>query len=351
MLLKIKRWRSEFQMKRLLYIAGILVLTVVTFAQELTVSQAVKEAGLEELAVTYNKVKIEKALGDFQYSSYNESELQEIALLVDLGFIEKEDTDEKLDEKLDYMISLFMDQPKNYLGNVSDKSIYEKLYTAWNNSVLYTDEDLVKELEKGLKKGTYTGYNIKRSENNANFDKELALTYGHSDISHAIQLVALLKTEGIEARVQLEPKTSSYTYMKDWGQPREKTANYYVDQSDDNHWIAYAKEYDLKFEFKNIDERNRFNTVIDEYAKKDAADQVGLIVSSWWQPLYHSEEELEGYSLLMDNTKVIDGYEVHIFSLEKASKKIVKSLGKKEATTKKIWVNQAFYNYMLGDYK
>lgn len=333
-------------MKKLRILIGIMAFSLVVNASEgMGISQAVKEAGLEELAATYSKDKVKTSLEDFKTRGYTFEELQEIALLKDLGFIEGNKLDKS--EDMSYVVEMFQDQPKNYLGNVSDRSIYEKVLTAWNESELYRDENLIKDLVEGLKKGTYTGYNIKMKEDRPNFDRDLTITYGHSDINHAIQLIALMRTEGLEARVQLEPKTSSYLYMKDWGTP-QKREGYFVDQSDDV-WVAYAKEYDLSFEFENTADRDRFDAMVNEYAKKDTADEEGLIVASWWQPLYHSELPLEGYKKLVDNISDRGEYEIHIFSLEEKSPAILASLG----TDKKreFYVNPAFYNYMLGGYK
>lgn len=332
-------------MKKFNIILGLLLIATMSLAEEIGISEAIKKAGLEELAATYSKDKIERSLGEVDYKSNSLEELQEMALLVDLDFIDADKIGETQD--LSYMVSVFEDQPKNYLGNVSDKSIYEKVLTSWNNATMYRDEKLIEDLVKELKKGTYTGYNIKRKDDSSNFDKELTITYGHSNIAHAIQLIALMKTENLEARVQLEPKTSSYLYMKDWGTPG-KREGYFVDTSDDI-WVAYAKEYDMSFEFDSIEARDRFDSIINEYAKKDSTDEQGLIVASWWQPLYHSRLPLDGYKKLIDNISDRGEYEIHIFSLEDKSPAIMKSLDTE--IKREIFVNPAFYNYMLGGYK
>ena len=62
-------------------------------------------------------------------------------------------------------------------------------------------------------------YNIKIKSTYANFNPELSLSYGHNGIKHANQLIALMKSEGLDAKVQIEPKTSAYLHMPDWGEP------------------------------------------------------------------------------------------------------------------------------------
>ncbi|MCG3084633.1 hypothetical protein LD028_09250, partial [Anoxybacillus sp. LAT27] len=83
--------------------------------------------------------------------------------------------------------------------------IVGKLVQAWNESQIIRAEELQKVVDEGLKQNLITGYNLKDTRFDPHFDPERTITYGHSDIVHAIQLIGLLRSEGIQAKVQLEP--------------------------------------------------------------------------------------------------------------------------------------------------
>jgi len=95
----------------------------------------------------------------------------------------------------------------------------------------------------------------------------LSITYGHSDFKHALQLVGLLRSEKIKAKIQFEPKTSAFIYLKEWGEPGESDL-YEVVEIENGNYIEYAKEYDLAFEFASAADKNRFDKIILSYARK-----------------------------------------------------------------------------------
>ncbi|BFT70926.1 hypothetical protein [Paenibacillus sp. P36] len=205
-----------------------------------------------------------------------------------------------------------------------------------------------------MKKNLITGYNLKDSRFDANFDPKQSLTYGHSDIKHAIQLIGLLRSENIQAKVQLEPKTSAFIYLKEWGEPTQ-TEDYQVVQIENGNFIAYAKEYDIEFEFDSAEQKNKFQQIILQYAKKNSNDQTGLIYSSWWQPLYYSLSELKDYKVIANNKVSKGHYYAQSFSLSDKSEEVVAGLKKinpgLNVDSYKFWVDEPFYNYLLGDFK
>jgi hypothetical protein len=167
-------------------------------------------------------------------------------------------------------------------------------------------------------------------------------------------LIGLLRSEGLEADVLLEPKTSAFLYLDEWGEPSE-SPEFVVEPMEDGNGIAYAKEYDLVFEFDDLADRDRFDEVIKQYAKKNEADQRGLIISSWWQPLYSSRTAMDGYFAVKNN--VVSGAQFYIqsFSLEEASDAVAAAFQtaypNAEVTVHDLWVNEAFHNYLLGEAK
>ena len=144
---------------------------------------------------------------------------------------------------------------RNYLGNSNDENIDAKLQHAWDSFILYDDEVLSNIGRKMVENQVTTGYNLKNSYFNANFLPELTLQYGHSDIKHAHQLIALLNSENIRAKVQLEPKVSIYEYLLEWGPIPESTPTYEVKKFSDDLYLVYAVEYDLQLEFETKEEK------------------------------------------------------------------------------------------------
>ncbi|MDQ0916992.1 S-layer homology domain-containing protein [Paenibacillus sp. V4I5] len=325
---------------------------------------ALKAAGLKELAYTYPKEKIKAALAKvhIDYDQNNQLTLQaaqELAAAIDTGLVSSDfEADaaagESFANELLGKILTFQGQYKHYIGTTSDDDIFRKINDAWRTEDLISSTDLRAVFDEALKKNLVTGYNLKDSRFDANFDSLLSLTYGHSDITHAIQLIGLLRSENIQAKVQLEPKTSAFIYLKEWGEPTQSD-DYQVVQIENGNFIAYAKEYDIEFEFDNAEQKNKFQQVIFQYAKKNSKDETGLIYSSWWQPLYYSLTDVKDYKVIANNKISKGHYYAQSFSLSDKSDDVVTGLKKINASltvdSYKFWVDEPFYNYLLGDFK
>jgi len=337
-----------------------------TNSEALTI--AVKAAGMKELAYTYPNTKVESALlkTGISYNPLKDTKLQsfqEYAAAADFGLLpagwyktfkpESPITGNDASYLLGKVLE-FQGKYKNYLGYVFDEDIYSKVYNAWNTQSLIEAGQLRGIVDQVLKAGAVTGYNLKDARFSSNFDKDLAITYGHSDIKHAIQLIALLRSEGLNAKVQLEPKTSAYIYLKEWGEPVE-SSDFKVLQIENGNFIAYSKEYDISFEFDNKNQKDSFQKIILKYAKKNQDSMVGLLAGSWWQPLYYSDTEIGDYLTITNNYIRKDNYIAQSFSLNDKSAGVVQGFKKAdpklEVLTYKFWVNEAFYNYLLGGYK
>lgn len=311
---------------------------------------AVKDLKMEELADTYSQEKVKNSLKGYKKVREDQQELAAKAVLVDLGAITVEDLNsgKNLDKQLGEFVTDYINTRENYIGNVSDKNIIERLNNRWNRGEIITDSSLAPVLNKALKKGLTTGYNIKDRKEYSNFDESLTVSYGHSDMIHASQIIGLLKSEGIDAKVNLELKTSAFIYLPEWGE-----SSYVTTTMPDGTIIAHPLEYDLKLQFENQKDKERFFTLIDKYAKKDEENQKGLLYESWWQPFIQTEK-VEGYEMLIDNIASDSKYDAHILTLPEKSKALVEELAKNKnikIKTKEVWVNPAFYRFMLGEYK
>ncbi|HIW33450.1 MAG TPA: hypothetical protein IAA29_11760 [Candidatus Paenibacillus intestinavium] len=327
---------------------------------------AVRASGLQELALTYTTEKTNAALNKIGSDStkWAPHVAQELAVAIDNALVpeqylkelsQKTGASAELINSLLGQIVTFNGQYKQYLGNSQDAGIVAELIAAYNSSDIIQVNDLQAIVDTALEKDIITGYNFKDSRYDANFVDEYALTYGHSDLKHAIQLIGLLRSEGIEAKVQFEPKTSAFIYLKEWGEPVQSDS-YQVKQITNGNYVAYSKEFDLKLEFTSIADKVKFQNIILDYAKKDADDEQGLIYASWWQPLYHSNTEIADYESISNNTISLGNYYAQTFSLNEEVEEIVAGMKQVDAKvnveTNQFWVNKAFFNYLGGkDYK
>lgn len=358
-----------YKAANVLFANGILTESTFNGDQRLTQLNAaiiaVNASGFKELAFTYPENKVSSALNkvNVEAEQLAPQAAQILAVAVDTGIIPASAyssfnpgapiSSEAASALLGKVLEL-RGNYKHYLGNVQDADIYSKVYESYRTQDNISANELRTIFDTALKQGLITGYNLKDNRYTPNFDSKLTLTYGHSDITHALQLIGLLRSEGMNAKVQLEPKTSAFVHMREWGEP-VTSDDYQVVQIENGNFIAYAKEYDISFEFETVKHKEDFDSIITKYAKKDADDEQGLIASSWWQPLYYSNHELENYKVIANNKISKGNYYAQSFSLEEKSADVVKGLNKIDPTAKvesyKFWVDGPFYNYLIGEHK
>ena len=327
---------------------SFLLLKIMSFAS-MDPTTAIENLKLKEFSKTYSKEKIEKSLKGYKnLKSESLDSLSNKAVLVDLDIISIDSLNKKDYTAISNYVTDFLDNNENSLGNISDKNILERVSTKWNRAIPVKDDLLLNNLNLALANGLMTGYNLKDINNHSNFNKNTSISYGHNDITHALQLISLVKSENIDAKIQLEPKTSAFLHNPNWGNP-----NYTHIILDDGKIVVTPTEYDLKFEFYNDSDKIKFTKLIDQYAKKDSADQKGLIYKSWWQPFIQSEK-IDGYNMLISHLIKNGNYEANVLTLPKNSKPFIDFMKKNEnlqITSQEIWVNPAFYRFMEGDYK
>lgn len=329
---------------------GSILLSFSLFGQDIY-QESVNKLEMTELSNTYSKEKIERSLKG--YKKLKKEKLEELAskaVLVDLQAITVDDLNysKNINLKLENYISNFKDISENSLGNISDKNIIERINRKYSTFKVIEKNSLIDSLNIALAKKLTTGYNIKIKSTYANFNPELSLSYGHNGIKHANQLIALMKSEGLDAKVQIEPKTSAYLHMPDWGEPA--TPNIVME---DGQIVITPLEYDLQFEFKDKADKMKFIQLIDKYAKKDEVDEENLIYDAWWQPFLQTEK-IDGFEKLIVNIASEREYEAYVLTLPEKSDALIKELAKNKnlkLKTKEVYVNPSFYRFMLGEYK
>ncbi len=329
---------------------------------------SVRAANFEELAGTYSSKKAAKNIASYNITGApSEEYLSIIACALDTGLIDAAMAQQLIKSQSitdNQALSLVMSvaqvngKTRNLLGYSNNPDIYRKLNNAWESFIIFEDDKLADIGTKAVQDKVTTGFSIRKNSYDANFLPELTLRYGHSDIKHAVQLIGLLNSEGIVARVQLEPKTSVYQYLLDWGPVPEATPTYEVKKIKDDLYLAYATEYDLMLEFENLNDKRAFNSIIMQYSKKSDKNPKGegMLYGAWWQPLYSSSEEMYGeYELIYDNVITSGGYSLHSFCLPKDKDTVLEKLKTIDKSVKveqtKNWCNTAFYRYLSGDYQ
>ena len=351
------------------------------FNEEALVAEGMRIAGLEELALTYiNDAAPDKAVkrlvetGAYvsddesapEASDLDDDETHEyapyLACAIDLGFLPTDETSEI--EDFLYHCAEVGGKARHYIGRISDDDILTTLATTMNGFSIFEEESLADLGKEIVLSGATTGYNLKYTNDDAHFLADYTLRYGHSDVRHAIQLVGLLKSEGFDGYVQVEPKVSVYEYMTEWGEPSDPTPTYMVKQETEDRYLCYALEYDLAIEFDTLEEKNDFHELIETYAKKydDRVDVDGnvtarLLAESFWQPLYFSLTEMEEdeYGELVDNVIYnADGnYALHSFSLpencDAIEAKVKEAAPDLEVSRQTIYTNPAFMRYITGE--
>ena len=327
---------------------------------------AVKASGLKELAYTYPADKADRTLAPFNLSAalLGLQGAQELAAAIDAGLVPAgqyhliRERGTATGEYAAWLLGKTLEtlgEYKRYIGWVSDANILNELLNAYQASGIVKAPELQAIGDRALEENLITGYTIRDSRYESNFIDELTITYAHADIRHALQLIALLRSEGIDAKVQYEPRTSAFVYLKEWGEPGE-SEYYEVRQIANGNYIEYAKEYELIFEFRSAADRDRFDGIILQYAKKNEADQPGLIYGSWWQPLYYSIVRPAGDYKEIANNKLSDGrYYLESFSLVEQADDVAEAFQTDEPgiaySTYTFWTNAAFYRYLNGESK
>jgi hypothetical protein len=243
-------------------------------------------------------------------------------------------------------------QYENFLGYVSDPEIYTRIVQVWESFDQVSAPELQAAAVELIREGIISGYNLKRLSSDPGFAPELTINYGHANIDHALQLVALLNSLGIDAKVQLEPKTSAYLSLAEWGGTPPSEPELQSDVLDDGNWITYAKEYDLLFEFFTVEDRDQFDSIIRTYATRTDSD-TPYLARSFRVPLYSSRIDLgEGYVSVYNHVAYENQFYIQSFSLIENVEKTKASYeaafpNARHEIWEDLWVNASFYDYLV----
>lgn len=241
-------------------------------------------------------------------------------------------------------------QDTAYLGDLGEVSLYSRLENRWQELQAHTSSTFAQALHQLIDKDIATGYNLATSAWPV-FSPERHIIYGHSNLTHARQLLMLLASEGMHARVALSSKSSAFVYRDEWG----TAANVPLVQLPSGKRLITANEYDLHFEFKTPQEKTQFMALIERYAKKERTDQPGLLHSSWWQPFFRSPTAHPGYQAITQVVIQQGDEKARLMSLPAQAPALVKAIAALQMPwqidPQAQWVNPAFYRYLQGGAK
>ncbi len=329
------------------------------------VRASLEAAGLKELALTYPASKAEATLKAARISGITGENALYVAAALDSGLMPSWiPLSGNLDSGTASVLLLntadALGKGRNYLGYTTDPEIGSRLVNAWNSFTLL-DEAVLDEVGQGVVEDeATTGYLLTYSGFASRFLPENTIAYDHSDITHARQLVGLLASENITARVALQPKKSVYRYDLAWGPIGDPTPTYRVEKVSDDLYLAHTIGYMLELEFLRPADKAAFDALVVKYAKKsgDNSAAVGVIKGSYWQPQYSSSTSLpaegrNGYIRLDDVSLGNNGYVLNTFILPDLTDELVDAIEairpEADVSVKDVWANQAFHRYLTGE--
>jgi uncharacterized membrane protein len=324
----------------------------------------VSSGGLKELAATYSEAKIGKSLEEFKLETFNaklsKEERQALALAIDLNLLFKGrllsiDLRDALDYDFSYHllenVQAFRKSDKKYVGYITENDIISKLQSRWDSSGKVRSERLETAMKSALSKQILKGYHIKNKSDIANFNEDLKIIYSHSNFKHIKQLMGLLVSENFQAKIQLEPKHSSFIYLDEW----ERTPDINLESTLSGFSIAHKNEFDVVMEFASKDQRDRFYNIIGTFAKRESSGEQNILYESWYQPLFCSEVPVDGYYKISNLSIEDESHVVHTYCKEQEYD-AVKDWFNNESTdfclsATPLWVNDAFYRYLEGGFE
>jgi uncharacterized membrane protein len=323
------------------------------------VALVVSACGLQELAATYSDAKIEKSFQGMDVNviqtALTREYRQALALAVDVhllfkGRLKVMDLDAPLNRDMAFhlleRVHAFHLNRKKYAGYVTEPGIVSKILGQWERSAGIGDENITKKMNRAVADGTITGYHIKRLEDLANFDVDLKISYSHNDIKHIKQLVGLLIGENMQAKLQMEPKCSSFLFMDGW----EMKESMNLETLSNGRKAAHMTEFDLAMEFTLPEDRDRFRQIIEQYAKREDGEGGRILFDSFYHPLYKSDVPLEGFNriadiILRDETHMVQTFVTEEDAAAKAEW-FKKEMPEMDIAIAPVWVNDEFYRYL-----
>lgn len=317
---------------RPLFSCLLIVFSLSSFAD--TCLYRVTSLGFAELAATFDAEKVQRLSGVDQVGA--QTEQQACAVLQLLGHPDTSD---------------YAAPHAGWIGNLGEASVYPRLLPLWAQTLTHPYNDFTRALRQLIERDLANGYNI-ATDAWPDFDPDRTLIYGHSDIRHGQQLLALLASEELQARIGYSGKISAYLHRDGWGEPPENAV-----ALSNARWLIEAREYDLHLEFTKPDDKQTFMTVLGRYAKQQTDNKGPLIYGSWWQPFVRSYTPAKGFEPVTQvSIRNASGNQTaQVLLSEQDADTLSDNIRLQgfawQVTLQPVWVNPAFYRYLQGSFE
>ena len=250
--------------------------------------------------------------------------------------------------KLEHFVAVMTDRHPALLGRVGSADLLSRLSEPLDYTPLLAATAVRGALGSALADGVITGYDLRLEGVFDHFPPSQTFIYSHSELLHVRQLVVLLAREGINAWVYLTPKISAFLYREDWG-----NAGSNVVRLANGVRVVQGREIAVLFRFDSPDDRQRFQAVVNSYAKRDSKEETGLIAGAWWQPFYYTDTPLPTFEPISLVVMTANNYEATLTVVDEKAQSVIDTLATSSWPTRRerVWVNPAFYRFLNGDYK
>ncbi len=334
--------------RNLLFLGLGVASALVTSGQ--TLAKLAADAGLTELAGTFSTEKSDRILGDHGSQIDDLSDRAAAAMLVSMGVWTPgqlsdlagcrqimESWAAKADERT-AVVELDLSNVAEILG-VSAFGGHEQLRR---------DTALMATLDEAIGEEVLTGYGLRTRGVSAETDDERTLIYSHSSLPHVKQLIGLVASEGLRGQVMIAPKIAAFVFRDGWGERPE-----WINELGPGIYVAQGPEMLVHFEFESSSDRQRFDALIDLYAKKDEESETGNLTRSWWQPFYYTKTKATGFKRISRVTLSGENIEASLLMLPPREPVVREHFADSgwDLAIDSIWVNAAFHRFLEGGYR
>lgn len=312
--------------------------------------EIVQGLDLAELAATFDEAKTARILGSPSSAITAPEERAAAATLVTMGVLRDGAWDDP--DQVARMLRGW-DQPANQTVSVLEIPLARpvgilRVGRFGGHETLRSDTALMAALDAAIGEGVLTGYGLRPRGVSAATRADRTVIYSHSSLPHVKQLIGLMASEGLKGRVFLAPKIAAFVFRDGWGE-RPK----WVNELGPGIHVAQGPEMLVHFELARPADRQRFDELVDQYAKKDAAEETGNLIRSWWQPFYYCETAAEGYQQISRVTLFGETVEASLLMLPAMAEGVQRHFAGTpwEMRVDSIWVSAPFFRFLEGDFK
>ncbi len=330
----------------------VILLAVITAGavKAVDLSELAETVGLTELAATFDEAKVDRIIGEYGARLEDPAERAAAAALVTMGMVKDwalEDPD------LTARMLVGWDNPPGKGVGTTEMSLLRpagimRVASFGGHEALRQDTKLIAALDAAIGAEVLTGYGLRPRGVSSATKADRTVIYSHSSLPHVKQLIGLMASEGLEGRLLIAPKVAAFVFREGWGERPE-----WINELGDGVYVAQGPEMLVHFEMATPGDRQRFDELVDRYAKKDEAEETGNLVRSWWQPFYYCESEAEGYQQISRVTLLGEEVEASLLMLTEREQRVRDHFAEQdwEMEVDSIWVSTPFFRFLEGDYK